>query len=49
MIATIQTQAPKSISKEDIQEQKIQKLIKKMTLQEKISLLHGNSKFTFPE
>jgi len=45
MIATIQTQAQKSISKENIQEQKIQKLIKKMTLQEKVSLLHGNSKF----
>ncbi|MCW0484537.1 glycoside hydrolase family 3 C-terminal domain-containing protein [Gaoshiqia sediminis] len=32
-------------AKKDIQEQKIQSLIKKMTIQEKVGLLHANSKF----
>jgi len=35
----------KSLSKNDLQEQKIQSLIKKMTLQEKVGMLHANSKF----
>jgi len=38
-------QAQKTFPKLDIQEQKIQSLIKKMTLQEKVGLLHANSKF----
>jgi len=38
-------QAQKTLTKEDIQEQIIQSLIKKMTLQEKVGLLHANSKF----
>jgi len=37
--------AQKVNTKESIQEQKIQSLIKKMTLQEKVGLLHANSKF----
>ena len=37
--------AQKAITKEDVQEQKIQSLIKKMTLQEKVGMLHANSKF----
>lgn len=37
--------AQKAHSKEDIQEQKIQSLIKKMTIQEKVGMLHANSKF----
>lgn len=39
------TQAQKALTKEDIQEQKIQSLIKKMTIQEKVGMLHANSKF----
>ncbi|MDP4269147.1 MAG: glycoside hydrolase family 3 C-terminal domain-containing protein [Bacteroidota bacterium] len=39
------TQAQKALTKEDVQEQKIQSLIKKMTIQEKVGLLHANSKF----
>ena len=38
-------QAQKPLVKKDIQEQKIQSLIKKMTIQEKVGLLHANSKF----
>jgi beta-glucosidase len=38
-------QAQKPLVKKDVQEQKIQSLIKKMTIQEKVGLLHANSKF----
>jgi beta-glucosidase len=38
-------QAQSAITQENIQEQKIQSLIKKMTLKEKVGLLHANSKF----
>ncbi len=38
-------QAQKVLSKEAVQAQKIQSLIKKMTIQEKVGLLHANSKF----
>lgn len=37
--------ARKAISREEVQEQKIQSLIKKMTIREKVGLLHANSKF----
>ncbi|MCU7552110.1 glycoside hydrolase family 3 C-terminal domain-containing protein [Chitinophagaceae bacterium LB-8] len=37
--------AQKAITQETIQEQKIHSLIKKMTLREKVGLLHANSKF----
>jgi Beta-glucosidase-related glycosidases len=38
-------QAQKALTKEDLQEQKIQSIIKKMTIQEKVGMLHANSKF----
>jgi beta-glucosidase len=48
MLAFLKTgtvQAQSAITQENIQEQKIQSLIKKMTLKEKVGLLHANSKF----
>ena len=44
-LTVVVAQAQKRLTKEDIQEQKIQSLVKKMTLQEKVGLLHANSKF----
>lgn len=43
IVGTAQAQMPPV--KKDIQEQKIQSLIKRMTIQEKVGLLHANSKF----
>ena len=44
-LTVVVAQAQRRLTNEDIQEQKIQSLVKKMTLQEKVGLLHANSKF----
>lgn len=45
ILKTGAAQAQKASTQETIQEQKIHSLIKKMTLREKVGLLHANSKF----
>ena len=45
LIALADVKAGKALSKEQVQEEKIRSLLKKMTLEEKAGLLHANSKF----
>ena len=45
LLTATMAQAKKTENKEQVQEKKIQSLLKKMTLEEKVGLLHANSKF----